>query len=74
MNDFADAIRSLPAADKLLLVDQIWEDLTSIKNALPISDEVLAEAKLRRDRMMADPNYGKTHEEVWGRIEAWRNG
>lgn len=74
MDIYTDAIRDLPAADKLVLVEQIWGDLTSPNGNVPISEDVLAEAKRRRDAMVSDPSLGKTHGEVWERIEAWRHG
>jgi putative addiction module component (TIGR02574 family) len=74
MDIYTDAIQKLPAADKLLLVERIWGDLASPDTTMPISSEVIAEVKRRREAMVSDPNFGKTHEEVWARIEAWRNG
>jgi len=73
MDIYDDAIRGLPAADKLLLVERIWCDLLNPPDSLPISDDVIAEAKRRREEMLTNPALGKTHDEVWGRIEAWRN-
>jgi hypothetical protein len=73
MDLYTDAIRNLPAVDRLLLVERIWRDLTRPDTELPISRAILEDAKARRDAMVADPTLGKTHEQVWNRIEAWRN-
>ncbi len=73
MDIYTDSIRDLSPIDKLLLVERIWSDLTRPETDLPISADVLSEARRRRDAMLADPSLGKTHEEVWRRIEAWRN-
>lgn len=73
MDLYTDAIRDLPAVDRLLLVERIWNDLTRPDTELPISRAILEDAKARRDTMAADPTLGKTHEQVWNRIEAWRN-
>ncbi len=73
MDLYTDAIRDLPAVDRLLLVERIWSDLTRPDTELPISRAILDDAKARRDAMAADPTLGKTHEQVWSRIEAWRN-
>ncbi len=73
MDIYTDAILGLPAADKLQLVERIWGDLLSSHETLPISIDI-AEARRRRDAMTADPTLGKTHDEVWARIQAWRNG
>ncbi|TWT86127.1 addiction module protein [Neorhodopirellula pilleata] len=73
MDIYTDTIRDLPAVDRLLLVERIWSDLTRPNTELPISREILEHAKARRDAMVVDPTLGKTHEQVWDRVEAWRN-
>jgi hypothetical protein len=73
MDLYTDAIRDLPAVDRLLLVERIWSDLTRPDTKLPISRAILDDAKSCRDAMAADATLGKTHEQVWNRIEAWRN-
>jgi len=74
MDIYTDSIRDLPAIDRLLLVEKIWSDLTKLDGELPLSPSILEEARDRRDAMIADPTLGKTHDQVWSRIEAWRNG
>ena len=64
----------LPLADKLLLVDRIWDDLAEMNSPIPLPAWALAEAARRRDEMIADPNLGLTHEDVWKRIDDARNG
>jgi len=74
MDIYTDSIRDLPAIDRLLLVEKIWSDLTKLDGELPLSPSILEEARDRRDAMIADPTLGKAHDQVWSRIEAWRNG
>lgn len=74
MELYTDAIKNLPAADKLLLVEKIWGDLTSSEAEMPLSKDVLREAARRRDEMIANPDSGRSHDEIWTRINAWRNG
>jgi hypothetical protein len=74
MDIYADSIRDLPAIDRLRLVELIWSDLTKPDAGLPISAQIMEEARIRRDSMIADPGLCKTHEQVWDKIEAWRNG
>lgn len=69
----SDAIRDLPALDRLLLLERIWSDFTRPDTELPISRAILEDAKARRDAMTTAPTQGKTHEQVWSCIEAWRN-
>ena len=74
MDIYADAIRNLGPAEKLQLVEQIWDDLAAEEAPLPMPDWALTEATRRRDEMLADPNLGSSHEEVWKRINDSRNG
>jgi putative addiction module component (TIGR02574 family) len=73
MDVYTDAIRDLPAADKLMLVERIWDDLAAEDKPLPLPNWAVTEALRRRDEMLANPNLGSTHEEVWKRIEDSRN-
>lgn len=74
MGIYTDTIRDLDPAEKLQLVEQIWDDLAAQESPLPLPDWALKEATRRRDEMLADPNLGSTHEEVWKRISDSRNG
>ena len=73
MDLYTEAIRNLPDAEKLLLVQQIWDDLSG-SDSIPLPDWAITEAKRRRDEMLADPKLGKTHTEVVDRIREWRDG
>ena len=74
MDIYADAIRNLGPAEKLRLVEQIWDDLAAQEAPLPMPDWALTEATRRRDELLADPNLGSSHDEVWKRINDSRNG
>lgn len=73
MDVYNEAIRDLPEAEKLLLVQRIWDDLSG-SDSIPVPDWAVDEAKRRREEMVADPNLGKTHSEVVDRIRKWRDG
>ena len=74
MDIYTDTIRDLQPFEKLRLVEQIWDDLAAEEATLPLPDWAVAEATRRRDEMLADPNLGSTHQEVWKRIDDSRNG
>lgn len=74
MDVYTDSIRDLPPAEKLLLVERIWDDLAAAGTPLPLPDWAVCEAKRRRDEMVADPKLGVAHEDVWKRIQDSRNG
>ena len=73
MDTYPESIRNLPDAEKLLLVQQIWDDLSG-SESIPLPDWAITEAKRRRDEMLADPKLGKTRAEVIRRIQEWRDG
>lgn len=74
MDIYTDTIRDLGPADKLRLVERIWDDLAAEAAPLPLPDWAVAEATRRRDELLADPKLGLTHEEAWKRISDSRNG
>ena len=67
-----DELRALPPAEKLRLVEFLWDDLGASTASIPLPDWVVREAAKRRDEMR-DPTFGVSHDETWGRIER-RNG
>jgi hypothetical protein len=67
-----DALRALPPAEKLRLVELLWDDLGDSTAPIPLPDWVDREAARRRHEMR-DPTFGLRHDETWRRIER-RNG
>ena len=68
----ADELRSLPLAEKMRLVEMLWDDLGESTEPIPLPDWVDREAARRREEMR-DPSFGLSHEEGWQRIDR-RNG
>jgi putative addiction module component (TIGR02574 family) len=62
-----DDLRSLPPAEKLRIVEMLWDDLGECMATIPLPDGVEREASRRREEMR-DPNFGLTHDEIWRRI------
>ena len=65
-------LHSLPAADKLRIVEMLWDDLGESTAEIPLPEWVAREA-IRRREEMCNPSFGLSHEETWRRI-ANRNG
>jgi len=74
MDIYTNTIRDLQPAEKLRLVEQIWDDLAAADAPIPLPDWAVVEATRRRDEMFGDPSLGSTHEEVWRRINDSRDG
>ena len=66
MNMNTEAILALPAAEKLELIGLLWDNLSEVESDLP--EAVEQEAVRRRDEMLANPDLGLTHDEVWAKI------
>jgi putative addiction module component (TIGR02574 family) len=58
---------SLPAADKLRIVEKLWDNLGESTAEIPLPEWVTREVARRRDEMR-DPSFGLSHEETWHRI------
>ena len=65
-------LHSLPDAEKLRIVEILWDDLGQSSTPIPLPGWAQVEAARRRDEMR-DPSFGLNHEETWRRI-ANRNG
>jgi putative addiction module component (TIGR02574 family) len=51
-----DAIRKLSVADRLALVEEIWDSISEDPSAVPATEEQLAEAHRRLAEHDADPS------------------
>ncbi|ADB19142.1 hypothetical protein Psta_4500 [Pirellula staleyi DSM 6068] len=74
MDVYNDTIRHLEPAEKLLLVQQIWDDLAAETSPLPLPAWAIAEATRRRDELRSDPTLAVDHDEIWRRIDQSRHG
>lgn len=74
MDNYTDTLRNLQVSEKLQLVEQIWDDLAAQEAPIPLPAWAVSEAVRRRDEMLADPNLGSSHDEVWERIHESRHG
>lgn len=57
------ALHNLPDAEKLRIVELLWDDLGESKTPLPLPEWVNREVARRRDETR-DPSVGFTHEET----------
>ncbi len=68
MNIDTNELLGLPPAEKLALIELLWDDLGKSTEQIPLPDWVDREAARRRNEMIADPSLGLSHEEVWKKI------
>lgn len=64
----APALRDLSFSEKLLLVEDLWDELASQPNGIPLSTSVKAELDQRYADYLANPAEGSSWEEVKQRL------
>ncbi len=69
-------ILELPIAERIRLVELIWDSIAAVPETVPISDELKAELDRRLAEFEADPEAESLWEDVRERIlrGTWRTG
>jgi putative addiction module component (TIGR02574 family) len=73
MNHSATAIFDLTPSEKLQLVEDLWDDLASTPEAVPVYDWQKQELARRKANLLANPASGLEWEEVKRRIRSRHN-
>jgi putative addiction module component (TIGR02574 family) len=61
-------ILELPIAERIRLVELIWESIAAVPEAVPVSDELKADLDRRLAEFEADPEAGIPWDEVRERV------
>ena len=61
-------ILALPVKDRVLLVEAIWDSISAVPEALPLTQWQREELDRRLAEYEADPDSGSTLEEVFARL------
>jgi len=67
-HELVTEILALPVEERVKLVDAIWDSISSIPEALPLTEWQRDELDRRLAEFEADPEAGSTLEEVFARI------
>ena len=62
-------LRKLPVADKLRIVEQLWDDIGESEEPLLLQDWHKAEAERRASELEANPDIALTRQQLWERVE-----
>ncbi|MBI1344716.1 Addiction module component, CHP02574 [bacterium] len=62
-------LQALTSAEKLSVIEFLWDDLTASPEPWQLPEWIRQEADRRRAEM-DQPDFGLTHDEVWSRIDA----
>lgn len=63
------SLRSLPVAEKLQIVTQLWDDIAASDEPVTLPPEVLREASRRSAELKADPSIAIDNDELWRRVD-----
>ncbi len=66
--DLVAEILALPVEERVRLVDAIWDSISAVPEALPLTQWQREELDRRLTEFEADPEAGSTLEEVFARI------
>ena len=64
-----NALRALPAAEKLRIIEMLCEDLENEDTPISFPEWVRTEGRRRLEEMRNDPTVRLSHEEMWQRID-----
>ena len=63
-----ESLRGLPIADKLRLVEELWEDIAASDEPFPLQPWHIGEAERRAEELDRHPEMALTREEFWQRV------
>ncbi len=69
MNVELDRLRNLPVAEKLRIVEQLWDDIHESDEPLVVQGWHKVEASRRAAELDANPNIALTRAELWNRVD-----
>ncbi|HYU68414.1 MAG TPA: addiction module protein [Burkholderiales bacterium] len=67
-SDLVAEILALPVTERMRLVEAIWDSISAVPDALPLTQWQKDELDRRLAEFEADPDSGATLEEVFARI------
>jgi putative addiction module component (TIGR02574 family) len=63
-------LRALPAAQRLRVIEDLWNSIVEEKDSLPDHPAVIAELRARKARFLANPSSGVPWSEAKKRIKS----
>jgi putative addiction module component (TIGR02574 family) len=64
-----EELRKLPVAEKLRIIELLWDDIGNSTEPFPIQHWQREEARRRAAEVEANPETTLTREEVWKRVD-----
>ncbi|MDA0809988.1 MAG: addiction module protein [Planctomycetota bacterium] len=64
-----DQLRKLPVAEKLRIVEELWDDIQASDEKPQIPEDLQSDISSRAEELRNDPSSGLTREELWKRVD-----
>lgn len=64
MDTALDPLLKLPRAERIQLVEDLWDSIACEDSELPVLDSQREELRRRKERFLAHPSSGRTWEQV----------
>jgi len=64
-----DELRALPIAEKLKIVEMLWDDIAATEEPIVLQPSQFQEAQRRSDELKTDPSLAIDREELWRRVD-----
>ena len=64
-----EELRSLSPAEKLRLIELLWDDLGESDQQIPLPEWIGTVARKRREDMLCAPSANLSRDEMWKRVE-----
>ena len=74
MHREVEHLRQLPITEKLLVVEELWDDIAASGELFPLPQWHRPEAERRAAELEADPSIALTREELWRRVDQPNGG
>lgn len=68
MHPEIEHLRNLPVAEKLRVVEELWDDIGQSGECFPLPEWHRVEAERRAAELDADPAIALSREELWRRV------
>ena len=69
MHPEVEHLRKLPIAEKLRVVEELWDDIGRSEESFPLPTWHRVEADRRAAELDADPSIALSREELWSRVD-----
>ena len=73
MHPEVEHLRKLPVAEKLRVVEELWDDIGESEEPFPLPQWHRAEVERRAAELDAEPSLAISRDELWRRVDA-KNG